>query len=196
MSPQPSDLLGHYDTAKFSYALRTPDRIGRDRESASGRREAGRKLAPPGDTVVGSAWGPSTSAVWSFHRSRHARSGDRRRDHGALGGGRDLPAAQGENRPKTFHRAAERSCGYVSDVVGDKDLASYTKADANVFRDALVSRGMAGSSVTRIFGTGRAVTILTSSELGLSLLLPGAAEGKPRRRAAPAGEPPGETRSG
>jgi len=34
---------------------------------------------------------------------------------------------KGGNRPVTFSRAAERSCGYVIDVCGDKDLLSYTK---------------------------------------------------------------------
>ncbi|OWY01032.1 DUF6538 domain-containing protein [Thioclava sp. IC9] len=29
---------------------------------------------------------------------------------------------KGQSRPVTFHRAAERACGYVIDVCGDKDL--------------------------------------------------------------------------
>ena len=52
----------------------------------------------------------------------------------------------------TFHRAAQRSCGYVIDTCGDKELDAYTKADANAFRDALVERGLAGSSITRVLG--------------------------------------------
>ncbi|WP_371931256.1 DUF6538 domain-containing protein [Nioella sp. MMSF_3534] len=35
--------------------------------------------------------------------------------------------------PVTFHRAAERACGYGIDACGDKDLQAYTKADANAF---------------------------------------------------------------
>ena len=49
----------------------------------------------------------------------------------------------------TFHRAAERSCGYVIDACGDKHLDAYTKADANAFRDALIARGLNGSSITQ-----------------------------------------------
>lgn len=76
---------------------------------------------------------------------------------------------KGRNRPVTFHRAAERACGYVIDACGDKDLQAYTKADANAFRDALIARGLAGSSMTRVFGTVRAVTNFAASEQGLTL---------------------------
>lgn len=76
---------------------------------------------------------------------------------------------KGKNRPVTFHRAAERACGYVIDACGDRQLDLYTKADANAFRDALISRGLAGSSLTRVFGTVRAVTNFAASEQGLTL---------------------------
>ncbi len=76
---------------------------------------------------------------------------------------------KGLGRPATFHRAAERSCGYVIDACGDKDLTSYTKTDANAFRDALLARGLTGSSITRIFGTVRSVTNFAASETGISL---------------------------
>lgn len=66
---------------------------------------------------------------------------------------------KGQNRPVTFHRAAERACGYVIDVCGDKDLLDYTRADATRFRDDLIERGLAGSSMTRVFGTVRSVVI-------------------------------------
>lgn len=76
---------------------------------------------------------------------------------------------KGRGRPVTFHRAAERACGYVIDACGDKHLDTYTKADANAFRDALIARGLAGSSMTRVFGTVRAVTNFAASEQGLTL---------------------------
>ena len=79
---------------------------------------------------------------------------------------------KGKDRPVTFHRAAVRACGYVVDVCGDKDLTYYTKTDGNAFRDALVERKMAGSSITRIFGTVRAVINFAVSELGLTMTNP------------------------
>jgi len=79
---------------------------------------------------------------------------------------------KGHGRPDTFQRAAERACGYVIDACGDKDLTDYTKTNANAFRDTLLERKMAGSSIARIFGTVRAVINFTSSELGLSMTNP------------------------
>lgn len=76
---------------------------------------------------------------------------------------------KGQDRPATFHRAAERSCGYVLDVCGDKYICSYTKADANAFRDALLKRKLAGSSITRIFGTVRSIINFAASEVGITL---------------------------
>jgi len=76
---------------------------------------------------------------------------------------------KGQNRPATFQRAAERSCGYVIDVCGDKDLLTYTKSDATSFRDAMIERGLTGSSITRIFGTVRAVLNFTASEVGITM---------------------------
>ena len=46
---------------------------------------------------------------------------------------------KGKSRPVTFHRAAERACGYVIDACGDKLLDAYSKADANGFRVSNVS---------------------------------------------------------
>lgn len=79
---------------------------------------------------------------------------------------------KGVNRPVTFTRAAERSCGYVIDICGDKDLLSYTKADATRFRDALIEKGLAGSSITRVFGTVRSVINFAASEIGVTLTNP------------------------
>ena len=79
---------------------------------------------------------------------------------------------KGKGRPVTFHGAAERSCGYVIDACSDKHLDTYTKADANAFRDALIARGLNGSRITRVFGTVRAVTNFAVSEQGLSLTNP------------------------
>lgn len=73
---------------------------------------------------------------------------------------------KGQGRPATFQRAAERACGYVIDACGDKHLEAHSKADANSFRDALIARGLAGSSMTRVFGTVRAVTNFAASEQG------------------------------
>lgn len=79
---------------------------------------------------------------------------------------------KGRGKPETFMRATERSCGYVIDVVKDKDITAYTRLDANRFRDALVERGLAGSSITRIISTVRAVINFAASEMGLTIKNP------------------------
>ncbi|WP_217355002.1 site-specific integrase [Ruegeria arenilitoris] len=79
---------------------------------------------------------------------------------------------KGQGRPITLHRAAERSCGYVLDVCGDKDIRSHTEADANAFRDKLVKRELAGSSIARVFGTIRSVINFAAFEAGITLTNP------------------------
>ena len=79
---------------------------------------------------------------------------------------------KGKGRPATFHRAAERACGYVIDACGDKSLTAYTRSDANGFRDALLSKGLAGSSMTRIFGTVRSVYNFAAAEVGITVSNP------------------------
>ena len=79
---------------------------------------------------------------------------------------------KGGNRPATFHRAAERSCGYVIDACGDKDITAYTRADANAFRDSLIARELSGSSITRVFGTVRSVISFAAAEIGITLTNP------------------------
>ncbi|WPY96037.1 tyrosine-type recombinase/integrase [Limimaricola variabilis] len=79
---------------------------------------------------------------------------------------------KGDGKGVTFHRAAERAYGYLIDTCGDKPLTSYTKADANAFRDALIARGMAGSSITRVFGTVRSIINFAANEEGIELTNP------------------------
>ena len=76
---------------------------------------------------------------------------------------------KGKGKAITYHRAAERACGALLDVVGDKDITAYTKADANKLRDALVERKLAGSSITRMLGTVRSVVNFAASECGVTI---------------------------
>lgn len=72
---------------------------------------------------------------------------------------------KGQGRNETFRRAAERSCGYLIDAVGEKPLDQYTRSDALALRDHLVAKKLSGSSVTRVFGSIRAVINFNISEL-------------------------------
>ena len=60
---------------------------------------------------------------------------------------------KGNDRPPTFEAAVRRSCGYLIDCCGMKDLQDYVRSDATKFRDYLFAKGLNGASVARIFGT-------------------------------------------
>lgn len=167
----PTSLKQHYSSPRIAYSLRT--RSAKVAESRA--RRAADKLdeywyhlrsidaALPGQHML------REKVATAAHLPAQANRGA------------DLPSVRlseavavylelkGKGRPKTFRRAAERSCGYVIDVCGDKDLTEYTKADATTFRDALIARGLAGTSMTRVFGTVRAVTNFGASEHGITL---------------------------
>jgi hypothetical protein len=162
----PRDLLRHYDTPKISYSLRTRARA----VAASRARRAADRLDE--------YWHHLRVQSADLPGKHRLRTAPRPADVPEVPNEESVKLSEavsiylrlkGHGRPKTFHRAAERSCGYVVDVCGDKDLLAYTKADANAFRDALIARGMAGSSITRTLGTVRAVMNFVASETGLSL---------------------------
>lgn len=79
---------------------------------------------------------------------------------------------KGVDKGKTFHAAATRSCGYLIDVCGEKVLSEYTRADAITFRNDLMGRNLTGSTITRIFGSLRAVINFASSESGVQMQNP------------------------
>ena len=58
---------------------------------------------------------------------------------------------KGKGRGKTFHTAAQRACKYLIEATGHKDLHEYTRQDALAFRDYLIGRGLAGSSISRVY---------------------------------------------
>ena len=79
---------------------------------------------------------------------------------------------KGLDRPPTFEAAVRRSCGYLIDCCGMKNLDEYVRSDATKFRDYLFAKGLNGASVARIFGIVRAVINLALSEFGLSIVNP------------------------
>jgi len=79
---------------------------------------------------------------------------------------------KGVNKGKTFHAAAQRACAYLVEACGAKDLADYTRTDALKYRDYLIAKGMAGSSVSRVISSIRAVMNFAISEYALDLKNP------------------------
>ena len=76
---------------------------------------------------------------------------------------------RGKNRGVTFQKSVERTTKYVVASIGDKDLGSYTRTNANSFRDYLLKKGLKGSSVTRVLTIVKAIFNFANYEHGLSL---------------------------
>ena len=79
---------------------------------------------------------------------------------------------KGKHKGKTFHAAAERACKYLVDATALKDLHEYTRQDALKFRDYLLAKGLAGSSVTRVFNSLTSVINFAISEYALDVKNP------------------------
>ena len=79
---------------------------------------------------------------------------------------------KGANKGKTFYAAAQRACAYLVEACGAKDLADYSRADALKYRDYLIAKGMAGSSVSRVISSIRAVINFAISAYALDLKNP------------------------
>ena len=167
----PEDLKPHYSSAKIAYSLRTRSRV----VALARATRAADKL----------------DQYWYHLRSQDAElPGKHLLKHGVVRSadsvGSDVNSdalslseavvtyvrLKGKGRPKPFERAAHRSCGYVIDACGDKPLPAYSKADANRFRDNLIAKGLRGSSITRIFGTVRAVFNFAVAEAGIETSSP------------------------
>ena len=77
--------------------------------------------------------------------------------------------SKGKNNRVTFYNSVQRVTRYLISTIGDKNLASYTRANANSFRDYLLEKELVGSSVTRILAIVKAIFNFANSENGLSL---------------------------
>ena len=75
----------------------------------------------------------------------------------------------GANRGINFEKAVQRASRYLIESVGDKDLKRYTRANANSFRDYLIKKGLAGSSITRILTTIKAIVNFAKREHSLNI---------------------------
>jgi integrase len=79
---------------------------------------------------------------------------------------------KGVGKGKTFHAAAERAVKYLIQATAAKDLHEYTRQDALEYRDFLIAKGLAGSSITRVLNTLNSVINFASSEYALHMKNP------------------------
>ncbi|WP_435137675.1 DUF6538 domain-containing protein [Pseudopelagicola sp. nBUS_19] len=163
----PADLRRHYRTGRIAYSLRTKSvRDARVRAMSDAAkldrhwhilRISSDDL--PGKHLLADAV-QDLAAVSSID------------DHSLKAAVAVYLRLKGLDRPPTFEAAVRRSCGYLIDCCGMKDLKDYVRSDATKFRDYLFSKGLNGASVARVFGTVRAVINLALSEFGLAIVNP------------------------
>ena len=175
----PSDLKTHYGTDRIVEALRTKSALvarGRALVAAAKLDEYWSHLRMSQAVVPGRKFLQLASAaapsVHSVQITTSAGPTARTPSPSLTEAVQRYVKMKGQGRGETFKRAAERACGYLIDVVGEKALGDYSRSDALALRDHLVRRGLSGSSVTRVFGSIRAVINFNISELALDLRNP------------------------
>ena len=163
----PADLRRHYRTGRIAYSLRTKSiRDARVRAISDAAKldrhwhilRISSDDLPGKHLLIGA--GQATACVQSTD------------EHSFKAAVAVYLRLKGLDRPPTFEAAVRRSCGYLIDCCGMKNLDDYVRSDATKFRDYLFAKGLNGASVARIFGTVRAVINLALSEFGLSIVNP------------------------
>ena len=79
---------------------------------------------------------------------------------------------KGEGRDHVFVRTVERNVDYLIDAVGNRDLYEYTSSHGATFRDFLLERGLAISSIKRVFSSLKPIIGLMIREHGLKATNP------------------------
>ena len=74
---------------------------------------------------------------------------------------------KGTGRSEYFITTAKRNIDYVIKCLGCRPIDQYTSADAAKYRDWLVEKGLASSSVKRVFSSVKAIVNLAINELGV-----------------------------
>ena len=73
---------------------------------------------------------------------------------------------KGVGKDKVFLRTANRNTGYVTKLLGDRPISSYSSNEASQFRDWCIDKGMGIKTVKRVFASVRAIINLAISEEG------------------------------
>ena len=74
---------------------------------------------------------------------------------------------KGVGRSEYFVTTAHRNIDYVIKCLGCRPIDQYTSADTAKYRDWLVEKGLASSSVKRVFSSVKAIVNLAINELGV-----------------------------
>ena len=75
---------------------------------------------------------------------------------------------KGRDKSPVFERTAQRNIEQLITLFGDLPITDLTSSDASRYRDMLIERGLASSSIKRSFASIRSVLSLAIQEKGLS----------------------------
>jgi hypothetical protein len=74
---------------------------------------------------------------------------------------------KGVGKDKVFIRTAKRNTQYVTKLLGDRPIHSYSSNEAAQFRDWCIKKGMGIKTVKRVFSSIRAIVNIAIAEEGL-----------------------------
>ena len=74
---------------------------------------------------------------------------------------------KGQGKDKVFYRTATRNIEYVTKVLCNKSIKSYSSSDGAKFRDWLIEQGMSINTVKRVFSSVRSIVNIIISYEGL-----------------------------
>lgn len=74
---------------------------------------------------------------------------------------------KGDGKDLVFTRAAQRNANIVIEALGDKPINEYASSEAGKLRDVLLNKGLAVTSIKRMFGSIKAIINLAMAEHGI-----------------------------
>jgi len=74
---------------------------------------------------------------------------------------------KGDGKDLVFTRAAQRNANIVIEALGDKPINEYASSEAGKLRDTLLAKGLAVTSIKRMFGSIKAIINLAMAEHGI-----------------------------
>ena len=74
---------------------------------------------------------------------------------------------KGDGKDIVFTRAAQRNANVVIEALGNKPINEYASSEAGKLRDTLLAKGLAVTSIQRMFGSIKAIINLAMAEHGI-----------------------------
>ena len=155
----PVDLQHHYKSKRISFSLRT--------RSKRRAEETSRAI----ESKLNAYWLNLRLSTCNLPGSHLLKSSSEPTPHSnapTLNESLDVYIKlKGAGRSEYFITTARRNIDYVIKCLGCRPIDQYTSADAAKYRDWLVEKGLASSSVKRVFSSVKAIVNLAINELGV-----------------------------